>query len=95
MGTYELAQLRDDLYCIDDNDDIRRFVAKCGFKSDGLDQHSSPQTLAVAKRNMNGHVVRLVHRWFDPYGPFQSLPGINKLHMLVDGRPFADTEFAD
>lgn len=95
MSTDGLAQLRDDFYGINNDDDLRKFVAQYGFKSDGLDQHPSPQTLAVAECNMDGHVVRFVHRWFDPSGPFQNLPDINKLHLLIDGKSIAGTEFPD
>lgn len=91
----DLDELRRQFVAIDGPEDQAAFLKQWHFSTEGLDQHPTAQTLTVAETHLAGHAVRLVHRWYDPSGPFQNLPDINKLRLEVDGAVFAETQYSD
>lgn len=94
MGT-ALELMRTNFVAVESIEQLRAFETQYGMSSDGVIQSDASRVLSVTEAVVDGVVVRATHRWYDPSGPFQNEPDMNKVKLEMDGMSPLEISFTD
>jgi hypothetical protein len=78
-------QIFDDFEMLSSDEDVLGFVTKYGMADIGTPPNT--QILGHYRGVYNGASVEVIHRWYDPSGPFSIQPDIHKAKLEVAGYP--------
>ncbi|MCD5330668.1 hypothetical protein ACFFU8_01240 [Chromobacterium piscinae] len=76
---------------ISSDDELYVFLKKHDFVRDTQSDSSTPRAnigrgiLGEYAGQVEGRPAKVIHRWYDPSGPFQNEPDIHKAKLEVDG----------
>lgn len=90
-----LIALQSDFALISTDEQLNEFSARYGLSSTGITQSQNTQVLSTIGATIEGAQVQVEHRWYDPSGPFQNLPDMNKVKLELNGIKVQEIAFSD
>ncbi len=90
-----LTELHTDFSLIGTDEQLNEFAHRYGLSSIGIIQSKNQQVLSTIGAIIEGIQVLVEHRWYDPSGPFQNLPDMNKVRLELNGIKVQEIAYSD
>lgn len=90
-----MAAIQSDFAQIRSEEMLNEFALQYGLCTTEIMQSQKPQVLQTIGATIDDIQVRVEHRWYDPSGPFQNLPDMNKVTLELNGLKVQEISFSD